>query len=320
MRGRPARRVQRAVAFLLGLSILGALLYRVGWVALMTAIRAADGLGLAVSLAFFAPQVALMARRWQLIGSTVRRLSFGQSCRMVLAASALNVVLPSKLGDLCKGLMLGDADGRHVAPGLGLAVLDKLLDIAGLAAVLAAAGMFAPMPERWVRLCWGGSASGLAVLLVLMHLGRSVTPPRQRALAALAQGINAALTVRRDHRRWTAVLGISALLWACHIGQIFVFYRAVGGIAPTAAVWSRVPVAIFIGLLPVTVAGIGTRDVALVVLLRAWDPYSVLVWLGLFCTFRYGVMALLGVPAVMGLGGMAAVESARDARDCVQTE
>jgi len=310
MSGRPGRGVRRAVALLLGLAIMGALLCKVGRRDLLSAIRAADPLGLALSLAFFVPQVALMAWRWRLIGATVRRFSFWQSCRMVLAGSALNVVLPSKLGDLCKGLMLGDAEGRHVARGLGLAALDKLLDVAGLAAVLVVAGALAPMPERWVRLSWAGSGAGLAALLVLMHLGRTVTVPQHKALAPLAQGLNAALTVRGHRGRWTAVLGISALLWACHVGQIVTFYRAIGGVAPAAIPWSRVPIAIFIGLLPVTVAGIGTRDVALMVLLTPWDAEAVLVWLGLFCTFRYVVMALLGVPAVVGLGGAEAIRAA----------
>ena len=59
---------------------------------------------------------------------------------------------------------------------------------------------------------------------------------------------------------------------------------------------------IFIGLLPVTVAGIGTRDAAFRVLMASWDPDKVIAWLGLFCTFRYVVMAVLGVPAIAALG------------------
>jgi len=49
-------------------------------------------------------------------------------------------------------------------------------------------------------------------------------------------------------------------------------------------------------------AGIGTRDVALLALFSPWDARPAIVCLGLFCTTRYVVMALLGVPAVVSLG------------------
>jgi len=66
-----------------------------------------------------------------------------------------------------------------------------------------------------------------------------------------------------------------------------------------AAVFLRVPIAIFVGLLPITLAGIGTRDGALVALIA---PHAVAALVGLFSTLRYVVMALLGVPAIVLLG------------------
>jgi hypothetical protein len=299
------RLLLRAGALLLGLAILVALLRRVGWTDLRRAIQAADPALLAVAFCFFIPQVAVMAWRWQLIGGTAQRLSFYESCRMVLAASALNVVLPSKLGDLCKGFMLGGEGGTDMARGLGLAALDKLLDVLGLAAVLVIAGTFAAKPEPWVFGFWAATSAGLFVLLYLLHRTRRIeTTPRHKVLGALARGLNAAIEVRHHKAAWFGSLGLSLLLWVLHVGQIFIFYHGVGTQAPVTAIWSRVPIAIFVGLLPVTLAGIGTRDGALFLIMAPWDPRPVIAWLGLFCTLRYVVMALLGVPAIMSLGSV----------------
>lgn len=296
------RILKRLIPFLLGIAILVVLYWRIGWGELVQSMRTADPLLFVLALACFVPQVVVMAWRWQLIGSTARRLGFWEASQMVLAGSSLNVVLPSKLGDMSKGLMLGDKAEHGLAGGLGLAMLDKLMDIVGLAVVLAVAGLFAPKPETWVVLFWLATCGGVVALLGLLHWVRPVDPlPSRRPLAALARALNAACAVRRRRAVWASSLALSVLLWFLHIGQIYVFYRAIAGPepGPAAAIFLRVPIAIFVGLLPITLAGIGTRDGALIALIA---PHAVAALVGLFCTLRYVVMALLGVPAIVLLG------------------
>jgi len=295
--------VRRLVALCLGLGILAVLLHTVGWRDLSAALRAANPSLVALAFCLFVPQVVVIAWRWQLVVSTARPLGFWDSMRMVLAGSALNVILPSKLGDICRGFMISGKDGTGVADGLGLAALDKLTSALGLAAVMVVVGFFAPKSELWVRAFWLATLGGLVVSLAALHLmPRIERLPQAKPLAGLVRAMNAAVDVRRHRTAWAATLGLSVLLWVVHVGQIFIFYRAVGGQAPPAVAWSRVPMGIFIGLLPLTVAGIGTRDAAFFALLVAWDAKSVIAWLGLFCTLRYVVMAVLGVPAIVSLG------------------
>ncbi len=296
------RWLRQLAPFALGIAILVVLYWRIGWGEIAREMRAADPVLFLVALVFFVPQVLVMAWRWQLIGGTARPLRFSAASRMVLAGSSLNVILPSKLGDMCKGLMLGGEGEHGVAGGLGLAMLDKLMDLVGLAVVLVVAGLFAPKPEAWVLVFWVATCAGVIVLVGLLHWARPIRRlPSRRVLASLARGLNAAFAVRRRRMVWVGSLLLSVLLWALHVGQIYVFYRAVAGSdpAPLAAVFLRVPIAIFVGLLPITLAGIGTRDGALVALIA---PHAVAALVGLFSTLRYVVMALLGVPAIVLLG------------------
>ncbi len=311
------RIAKRVVPFLLGIAILVVLYWRIGWGELVQNMKTADPLLFALALACFVPQVVVMTWRWQLIGGTARPLRFGEACGMVLAGSSLNVILPSKLGDISKGLMLSDKRQHGLAGGLGLAVLDKLMDIVGLAVVLVVAGLFAPKPEAWVLAFWVATCVGVVVLVGLLHWVRPIRGlPRRKALATLARGLNAAFAVRHRRAAWAGSLLLSVLLWVLHIGQIYVFYRAVAGPepGPAAAVFLCVPIAIFVGLLPITLAGIGTRDGVLIALIA---PHAVAALVGLFCTLRYVVMALLGVPAILLLGPRltGALRSARGRRE-----
>jgi uncharacterized protein (TIRG00374 family) len=298
------RILKSVVAALLGVAILVVLYSRIGWRELLGELGQADPVLFVVALAFFIPQVVLMTWRWQLIGRTARPLSFGQACQMVLAGSALNVILPSKLGDFAKGIMLGEKTEHGIAGGIGLAALDKFMDLLGLATVLVLAGFLAPESATWVRLFWVATLAGLVGLAALLHLAPRIRRmPRRKALGALARGVNAAVEVRHKRAIWAGALALSVLLWVLHIGQIYVFYRAVAGARPepAASVFMHVSIAIFIGLLPVTMAGIGTRDFALVEL-KLIEPATVAGLVGAFCTLRYVVMAVLGVPAIWLLG------------------
>ncbi|MBN1918648.1 MAG: flippase-like domain-containing protein [Verrucomicrobia bacterium] len=284
------------------MAILVVLYRRIGWADMVEEMGKADPTRLIAALLLFIPQVLVMAWRWQLIGSTAAPLGFRDACRMVLAGSSLNVVLPSHLGDMCKGLMLGDKVRHGVAGGLGLAMLDKLMDTLGLAVVLAAAGFFASKTTPLVLLFWAATCVGAVMLVVVLHVMRPLArEPKRRVVAALARGFNAAFEVRQRRAIWAGSLLLSVLLWALHVGQIYVFYLAVAGPAPlpVAEIFMRVPMAIFIGLLPLTLAGIGTRDGVLVMLI---EPHEVAALVGLFCTLRYVVMAVLGVPAIVSLG------------------
>ncbi|MEJ2040882.1 MAG: hypothetical protein P8X55_18420, partial [Desulfosarcinaceae bacterium] len=56
------------------------------------------------------------------------------------------------------------------------------------------------------------------------------------------------------------------------------------------------PLAIFAGLLPLTYAGVGTRDAALIYFLRDYLSPGAGAALGILCTMRYIVPALAGLP------------------------
>jgi uncharacterized protein (TIRG00374 family) len=85
------------------------------------------------------------------------------------------------------------------------------------------------------------------------------------------------------------------LIWALHLIQIWLFFQAVGAHPDLARFLCLAPLSIFIGLIPLTFGGFGTRDAALIGLF-APIPEPIMLAAALLVNSRYLVPALLGWP------------------------
>jgi uncharacterized membrane protein YbhN (UPF0104 family) len=272
--------------------LLAWLVRRVGGSELVAVLRDLRGGWLAAALFLFLPITLLTASRWRTVAAGLAPISLGDSLRMVLAASAANLMLPAKLGDVGKGAFLPGADGR--AGGLALALFEKLADVAALAACMLLAALFAP-PEREAELLACAIATGVVTgfaVLCAVPLASLSAFGSENPVARAARGVS---TLRAHPRRLLSVLGSSLLLWSLHLLQFQLAAWAAGATADPAVLASRIPMAIFVGLLPLSFAGIGTRDAALLYLLAPWLGEPVALALGAFATLRYLVPAAAGI-------------------------
>jgi hypothetical protein len=267
---------------------------------------------LAAALFLFVPTTLATAWRWQVVAADVRRLRLGEALRMVLAASAANLFLPAKLGDVGKGAFLG-APGAPAAraEGLALAFFEKLADVAALAAWMVVASLWA-LPEREAEqlavvlgVC---VVTGFALLCAFPVSGLLAgadaaddAEPDEGAgpLLRAARGVAA---LRAHPRRFGLVLLVSLGLWGLHLLQFLCAAWAAGAEVAPAWLASRIPMAIFVGLLPISFAGIGTRDAALVYLIGPVVGEPVALSLGAFATLRYLVPAAAGALSISGFG------------------
>jgi uncharacterized membrane protein YbhN (UPF0104 family) len=121
--------------------------------------------------------------------------------------------------------------------------------------------------------------------------------PRRGAVAVivtLAHGWPELLRLL-EQRRWWIVL-LSAGLWLAHLGQIWLFTVALAADVPFWVSASLSAVALMAGQLPFTLAGIGARDLALVVLMSSYMAPETAAAMGILIATRGFVPALLGLP------------------------
>jgi len=296
---------RRLLLLAVSCTILAVLWWRVGWREVAGGIAGLDYAWFAVAVSLFIPQVWLSGWRWHRLVYPRGEGSLGNSIQLVLAASSLNIVLPSKLGDLAKGLFAVRHDQTNrVEHGLALGIFEKGVDTASLAAWMVMASLLAPPREP---LGWGLVTAGCVIIIAVgavagMGRGAVVTGSSSGLLGRVGGLLRCIAAVsgelRVDRGRFAAVVGASLALWLLHIAQFALVQVAAGGEPYPILVASRVPMAILIGLLPVSFAGVGTRDAAMVYLLAPALGRSTALVLGLFATFRYVVVAIAGIPFV----------------------
>lgn len=233
---------------------------------------------LAAALAMFVPQTLLSALRWQRLAGRVCPISLRESLRQTLAASALNLIVPSKLGDLCKaGMLPGAGASVQCVKAVSLAAVEKAADLAALCALWLCGWLGMP----------GWPLIGAAGLLAAVGGG---------GLFRLRKSHG-----ERDSFRGGCVVGALTLaLWALHLTQIDWFLKSAGVFVPWPVAVARLPAALFAGLLPVSFMGLGTRDSALIWLFADVAPPATMAAVGLLTALRYVVPGAAGIACLPG--------------------
>lgn len=282
---------------------------------LLRVVRSADPVWLAAGILFVIPLTLLTSWRLVLLAAGFR-LGFLEASRLILAASTLNMFLPSKLGDLAKGQVLARRHG--VAPSLAFAivVLEKALDMMSLLVWgvfgLAVVGLSRPAMLVFLLPTVGGLALLLLLVLpigllpfLLRSFGRYMPGRVASAIGGFAASWREMLDwFWRDRTHAILVILLSVAIWAAHLFQFWLFSLAVDGAIPLIENMAYATLAILVGLLPFTFAGIGTRDAAIVFFYAPYLSREAAAAVALLATLRYVIPAVAGAPFVSDFGDM----------------
>ena len=293
------------------------------------ALRAADIPWLVISLAMIVPITILRAVRFLLVAPPGTLPGFIEALKLTLVASALNVFLPAKSGDLVKSYFVTTRGGTTAGVGIAIAVYARLCDVFGLmfwcmVGWVIARPVVARVPSAiWPMLGTVGAICGVLILsLPAARFLRAVTAramphPKLRKLRDLVQGWPDLLARLRGRRRWVVLF--SMFLWLVHVVQIWMFTVALEVGIPFTVCASLTAVALLAGQMPFTLGGLGARDVALVVLLSGYISPAAAAALGILISTRGFLPPLAALP-IMRPYLAAAVEDARARRPVNQVE
>jgi hypothetical protein len=286
-------RVRGAVLLALTALVLGLLLARFDAEAVGRALARLPAEAWLGAAALTALLPLTMTTRWHIVlGATGVAVPWRRCFVIMLGVHPISVVSPARLGDALRAYGLRRRGAGATA--LGGIVAERALDIAVLALAAALAGLSQGRGE--VALL-----AGLVVLVlvaVLALTGRADRLPlRAGWRGALGRFAGAADVFRRRPGVLAAATGITLLHWALTMLLVTLLLRGVGADVGLVQVTAAMPIAIFVGLLPITFAGIGTRDAALAVLLAGQAAPAEALAAGLLYTlFTYFFLALAGLP------------------------
>lgn len=319
--------MKRWIALGITLSLLAAILISVDRARLWEALSQTHPGWFAAALGMFVPQIAVISHRWRQLIGRLAPIGWGESVRLVLASQSMNLVLPSKMGDLAKAWFLKRSGALDLARATQVVVLEKLLDVAALCAwMLAGLGLamlkrgeagFGAVhgPMGALAALLGAVGAGAVAALYFVPLARIPfyeratawlgTKPRLGKLHRLAASSHEVMALLQEPGAGRLrIVGWSLLIWGLHLVQIYFFFRSLGAVVPGAAFVAFMPLALFVGLLPFSIAGIGTRDAAVIFLFGAWQPAAVMAGAGWYLTLRYLVPAAAGLPFLHRYLGM----------------
>lgn len=299
---------RKIVSILVSAAIVALLWWRIDVREIARVLQDVDAAWLAIALAVFIP--ILLGTAWRLYFLVRRRtadIRYRDALSLTLAAGVMNLVLPSKMGDIAKGVFLKKHGEMGGSAAFSLVVLEKANDVLALLLWCVVGLVFHAGPGPgwdWLAAMLAASLAG-AYLLVFSRrfaawcfetAGRVLPATLQAPLESLG-GAWMDMHEYVDTATRVRLLLVSTMLWLVHLLQIWLFILALHvdnvGFVPSLGLTA---LALFFGLLPFTFMGVGTRDAALIFLYAPYFPAATGAALGALTLIRYILPALLGIP------------------------
>jgi uncharacterized membrane protein YbhN (UPF0104 family) len=322
--------MKRILSIFVSLAILALIYWKIDFTKLLPVFENCNGFWMTVSLGMVVPLTLATSWRLQQLMPQRGQLGFGEANKLILVASVLNLVLPSKMGDIAKAYFMKERGHMSGALSLSLVVFEKACDMLSLlwwcvfglvwikwsgAEALSAfrAPKWVPtfgLPSEqvfyWLAFAVVGGSLLLGTLLIgsrgFAHLffetGKKFAPGKVGGkLGRLQEAWNEMHGYFWAGKRKLVLVSVtSVFVWFLHLLQIWLFIYALKASTPFLANLALSPLAILAGLLPLTFAGVGTRDAALVVFYAPYFAAPTAAALGILCTARYLLPAIGGMP------------------------
>jgi uncharacterized protein (TIRG00374 family) len=300
--------IKKIVSLIVSLLILVIIYYQIDLQKLITVFKHSQIGWMTISLSMVVPLTALTSWRLQQLMPKGQVLDFWEANRLILAASVLNMLLPSKMGDLAKAYFMKQRGHLDGSLSLSLVIFEKACDLLSLLFWCVFGLIVYPIKNWlfWLMTC--SVALGLLAGILLLSstkfsqfFFKTLAHIAPNKIAEKLENLQISWGEMQnyfwsDKVQLTKITIVSIFIWFLHLLQIWLFILALGAWTPFLANLALSPLAILAGLLPLTFAGIGTRDAALIAFYQPYFDAPTAAALALLCTSRYLLPALGGLP------------------------
>lgn len=219
----------------------------------------------------------------------------------IMSTWPLGLVAPSRTNEFLRAFVLRNE--VPVVEGGGAVLAERAVDVQTLCllALVGAAAAGEWLLAAIAGAAWLGVWAAGAVVAVAPDRLTSL-PGLRRFEDKLSRLTSSFGALHRDPRRLAGVLVASLGVWLAAVAIAYVLLTAFAAGVSFVTTLSLWPLAIFVGLLPVTVSGMGTRDATFVALLALQQPESSEARV-LAATMGYAVVTTI-IPAAVGIPWM----------------
>lgn len=300
--------MKRIISLAVSLIILAIIYSKIDFAGLIEVFKNCDRFWMTISLSMVVPLTLFTAWRLQQLMPSGSRLGFGEANRLILAASVLNMVLPSKMGDIAKAYFMKQRGHLDGSLSLSLVVFEKTCDLLSLLSWCVFGLLLYPRKDILFWTMTMGVVLGLVTGVLLLSsrkfaqlfflVAKKIASKKLRLKLEKLQMSWGEMHdyFWRDKNQLLKITATSIFIWFLHLLQIWFFILALNAWTPFVANLALSPLAILAGLLPLTFAGVGTRDAALILFYQPYFAAPTAAALGVLCTSRYLLPALGGLP------------------------
>ena len=300
--------MKRFISIAVSVAILLIIYSKIDFQGLLDVFRNCDRTWMTISLGMVIPITMFTSGRLQQLTPKGTSLGFMEANRLILGASVLNMVLPSKMGDIAKAYFMRERGHLSGSLSLSLVVFEKTCDMLSLLLWCAFGLIVYPQKDG---LFWTMTAAVVLGLIVgwLLLASRQFAQVffliaiklAPKKLKKKLQNLQTSWTQMHDYfwqdnGQLLKIAATSIFIWSLHLLQIWLFILALNAWTPFLVNLALSPLAILAGLLPLTFAGVGTRDAALIFFYQPYFDAQTGAALGLLCTSRYFLPAIIGLP------------------------
>lgn len=300
--------MKKLISIFVSLLIIVLIYWRIDFQELLTVLGNSNSMWLLISIGMVVPITLLIAWKFKMLVPNHVNMSFYHSTRLILLASVLNMVLPSKMGDVAKAYFIRDMGELSGSMSVSLVVFEKVFDVLALL-LWCSFGLLFYADKNLLFLAMT-FAVFLGLIFGVLLLGSSKFANFFFRLLFKISSTKFQEKIKNFALSWheyrdyiwkskvllTKVSLISILIWFSHLLQIWLFIIALKQWVPLTINLALSSLSIFAGLLPLTFAGIGTRDAALIFFFQGYLATPAAAALGVLCTLRYVLPALGGIP------------------------
>jgi uncharacterized membrane protein YbhN (UPF0104 family) len=275
----------------------GVLLSLVHWAGTTDVARLVGGLSASSLLIATLLTLTLpVSHAWRLqaaLAAANHRLTYGRALRLTLAVWPISSLTPAKSGDLAKAYYL--RNDIPVAVTAGALLAERAVDLAVWGA-LSLAGSLA-FRQTAIAVFSAAVLGGILTFIFVLAPRAERLPIPAAWRDRLRLLLRSARSIAQRPGLLAVMIGLTLINCATTVLVTAVLFDAVGASVPLAFVTAAILPAMFAGLLPFTLAGMGTRDSVLIVLFAAYASAAQSLSVGLLYAFFFRwLLSLLGLP------------------------
>jgi hypothetical protein len=245
----------------------------------------------ATLITFLFPVIS--AIRWRLVLHTMGfEVPLARCLLIIIGIWPISTISPSKAGELLKALSLRDSIKPAVVAGSVLS--ERVLDVLTLALCALAGGAY--FGDVRMAVVGALAACGVLSILIIGFLGIRL-PFGPRIQATIEDLFRSMKAIKSRPGPLVAIVALTGANWLATFVQANILFYGLGVSIPLGFIAAALPVAIFAGLLPITIAGMATRESAMIILFSAFASSSQALSAGiLYSFFGCWLLAVGGIP------------------------